>query len=134
MYERAKYFRNKFIRNGIFGLVICVILIYSTVTSEALFLARLIILLIVSVVWLYFGLHINRKLKSKDKTKDKIEITDERISFKQVEFLLSILLIVAIFLGIRHVKYADYLAIPIVVAYLWWLYSQMKLLNNYFDE
>jgi hypothetical protein len=134
MYERAKYYRSKFIRNGIAGFAMSAFLIYSSVNSGKSFGAAKILFPIVSVAWLYFGLQINRKLKSKDETKEKVEIAGGRISFKQIEHILSALLVVVIFLGVRHVQYANYLAVPILVAYIWWLMSQMKLLNNYFNH
>ncbi len=131
MYERAKYFRTKFIRNGIAGFAMSALLIYYTIKGEALN-PSVVIIPVAALLWLYFGLRINNKLKAKDEANRSSEIPEEGIPFKQVESILSVLVIIIIFLSITHWKYADYLAIPMLITYCWWLYSQMKLLNNYF--
>lgn len=134
MYERAIYYRNKFIRNGILGFAVSAFLISSAVTTDKSFIPGIIIFPIASFLWLYFGMQINRKLKAKVATNDKLINTHERFSFKQIESILSILIVAVIILGVRYEQYANYIAIPILVAYIWWLYSQMKLLNNYFNH
>jgi hypothetical protein len=134
MYERAKYFSSKFIHNGIGGLAVSAFLIYYAFTENESLKPIGYILPFVALVWLSFGLWINKKLKAKDPTNESSEITDEKISFKQVEFILLALLMAVIFLGVKLWRHADYLAIPVMIAYIWWLYSQMKLLNNYFKS
>jgi len=138
MYERAKYFSNKFIRNGIAGSIICGILIFSPsqmvdpgsgIRND---LQPIVLFLVATILWLYFGIRIYVKLKSKAALNEP-EISDERISFRQVEVMLSLLLFLVIFLGMKHWRYANYVAIPVLIGYAWWMYSQMKLVNNYLN-
>jgi hypothetical protein len=131
MYERAQYYRSKYIRNGIAGLVISALLIYYTATKNEPFTPAIIIFPIVAFMWFYFGLWINKKLKVKIAATES-QIIDERFPFKQIEYFLSLLIAIALVLGFQHWKFADYLIIPLVIAYVWWSYYQMKLLNNYF--
>jgi hypothetical protein len=132
LYERAQYFKNKFIRNGIFGVAASSILIYNAVVRNSAFTPGLIVFPVAAFVWLCAGLWINRKLKDKSAITISDEITDERISFKQMELILTLLFITVIFLGGIHWKYATYLLIPFLIAYLYWLFSQVKLLYTYF--
>ena len=132
MNERAKYFRSKFIRNGIAGFAISAFLIYSAIAKSESIKPILFIIPVVSFVWLYFGFWINKKLKAKNAKLESFEIKDERISFKQVDLIFTALLVAAVILLVRHLKYADYLVIPVAIFYFYWLYSQLKLLNEYF--
>ncbi|HOZ82928.1 MAG TPA: hypothetical protein PLU85_02265 [Bacteroidia bacterium] len=132
MYERAKYFRDKFIRNSIAAFAICGLLIYTVITQHKSVMPGLIIFPAVAFAWLYLGLWINNKLKSKHAT-DISEVTDEKISFKQVQFIFSIFFVVVVLLYFKHLKIVNYLAVPIILIYAWWLFSQMKMLSNYFS-
>ncbi len=132
MNERVKYFKSKFIRSGIVGFAISVFLIYSAIAKSESINPILFIIPVVAFVWLYFGFWINKKLKSKNEKLESFEIKDERISFKQVDIILTALLIAVTILVVRHLKYADYLVIPVAIFYFYWLYSQVKLLDEYF--
>ena len=132
MYERAMYLKNKFIRNGIALFTISALLIYYAATKSESFSPVLIIVPVAVLIWLYLGLWINKKLKLKVANKDS-EITDVSISYKQVEFILSVLLVAVIFLLLKHWVYANYLTNLILIAYCYWSYIQIKMLNNYFN-
>lgn len=134
MYERAEYFKNRFIRNGIAGFAISAFFMYNAFSNEKTFQPIAFIFPVVAFVWLCLGLWINKKLKTKDAIKDSNEITDERISFQYIELILTVLLVLSLFLNIRHYEYANYLMISIVIAYTYWLYTQVKLLSKYFKE
>jgi hypothetical protein len=134
MYEKAKYFSSKFIRNGIAGLALSCFIIYSIVHDHKQFDVLFVLIPIVAFAWLYSGIRINKKLKLKDQTKEQAEIIDERISYKQIELLISLLIVLVIFLGMNHWKYVDYLTIPVLMIFAWWLYSQMKILNKYLNS
>lgn len=131
MYARAKYYRSKFIRNGIAGFALSALFIYTIVLKNESLNPMAIVFLVVSSVWLFFGLRINKKLKAKTTTNDSFEITDERIPFKYVEFVLTLLLLTTIVLSIKQWMYATYLAIPVLLVYSWWMYTQMRLVNIY---
>ena len=131
MFERANYYQSRFIRNGIAGLLMSVFIIYISIAKDKVFPPITIALPIVAFAWLYFGLRIKNKLKTKVATN---EIIDERISFKQVEYAFSILVFVSLLLSFRHWQYANYLVIVALLAYTSWFSIQMKLLNDYFNS
>lgn len=132
MHERAIYFKYKFIRNGIAGIVISALLYYNAVSKNEFKMPGLIIFPALAFIWLCFGLWINKKLKSKDAATDALPVSDKRISYKQVDFIFSLLAIAIILSIIKDWKYVHYLAIPFLAGYFLWFYSQMKILNNYF--
>lgn len=134
MDERAKYFSRKFIRNGIAGILISALLIYNAIVKIEPSNVTLFIFPVLSLVWLYFGLMINKKLKTKNATNSIPEISDERITFRQIEFVFTILIFGILFAYLKHLSYAGYLIAAVLIAYIWWLYSQIKLLNNYFKD
>ena len=131
MNERADYYRNKFIRNGIVGIAISGFLIYNAITVDKTFSLILIIFPLFASVWLYFGLKINHKMKLKS-SQNEIESSDERVSFKSIEFFFSLLIITSILLSVKHWKYANYLTVTTLAIYITWVYKQMKILNDYF--
>ncbi|MCX6291245.1 MAG: hypothetical protein NT126_05725, partial [Bacteroidetes bacterium] len=62
MYERAKYFSGKFIRNGIAGFFLSGIFLFSFSKNKPL-VPVVFVFLVAATVWLYFGMLINKKLK-----------------------------------------------------------------------
>src|SRR5690348_14437013 len=134
MYEKANYFGNKFIRNGIAGILFTAFIFYYTFVKDKPFNPVFIAFPIAAIVWLYFGIKIKRKLKLKDSSKQITEITDERISVKQVERILFILILATIYLGIYQWHYASYFTLIILLIYTSWFTLQMKALNEYFKS
>jgi uncharacterized membrane protein len=133
MYQRARYFSNRFIRNGIAGFAISAFLVYSVITGAQSTGLIIIIFPVVSFVWLYFGLRIKSKLKSKDPNETP-EIRDELFSYRQAQSIFSILVGVILISGINHWKYSYYFTVPVLIVFVWWFYLQMKLLNDYFKK
>jgi hypothetical protein len=131
MYEKAKYYRNRFIRNGIAGLAISAFIIYKAICTDKDFTLASVVFPVAALAWLYFGLRINKKLKTKVPTN---EITDERLSFRQIEYALSFLILASLLLSFRHWQYANYLIVIVLLVYGIWFYKQMKSLNNYFNS
>jgi hypothetical protein len=129
MYERAKYYRGRFIRNAIAGFAISAFVLFNAIGKDNSITFPAIIFPLAACAWLYFGLRIKEKLKTKAAT---VEITDERIPFKQVEYVFSILVFVSLFLAIRQTQYANYLVTVVLIAYTAWFSVQMKMLNDYF--
>lgn len=132
MYQKALYFKSKFLRNGIIMLLLSGLQFYQAYSINEPFSPALLIIPVLSFVWIYFGLLITKQLKTKVAINDSNEIADEVYSYKQVELVLTILLLVMFFLLTRHWKYAEYLMFPIALAYLFWLFKQVKDLNAYF--
>ena len=134
MYERAKYFNIKFNRNGIYGLAICAFLIYFAFKKQEPFSSLLYVYAAMSIAWIVIALWINTKLKLKSASSDVNEISEEKYSFKSVEQILSLLLVIFIILSNKKWEYANYLAIPLIVVYSAWTFFQMRMLNNYFKS
>ena len=136
MYEKAIYFKWKFIRNGIAGIVFSILLIYYIVTKNESVNPFTIVIPVVAFAWIFYGLRIAKKLKLKNKTStgDSIIITDERISFKQIDFIFSICFFVVLLLSFNHWKYAGSFCILWLIAYTWWFSGQMKGLEEYFKS
>lgn len=134
MYERAKYFNIKFNRNGIYGLAICAFLIYFAFKKQEPFSSLLYVYAAMSIAWIVIALWINTKLKLKSASIDVNEIIDERFPFRSVEQILSLLLVIFIILSNKKWEYANYFAVPIMLVYIGWTFSQMRMLNNYFKS
>ncbi|MCX6290802.1 MAG: hypothetical protein NT126_03470, partial [Bacteroidetes bacterium] len=118
---------------GIAGFFLSGIFLFSFSKNKPL-VPVVFVFLVAATVWLYFGMLINKKLKSKNEKDDLPGIRDERLSYRQIDFILTVALFAVIFLGISHWKYMNYLAIPFLLSYFYWFYLQMKLLNNYFKS
>jgi len=137
MFERATYFKGKFIRNGIAGFVFSALFIYLFFTKKDESMNPIIFAFpIAAFAWLFYGFRISKKLKEKNKTSvnDPLIISDERISYKQADFIFSIFVLVSLLLSFNHWKYANYLILLGLVAYTWWFSRQMKLLEEYFKN
>ena len=134
MYERAKYFNIKFNRNGIYGLAISAFLIYFAFKKQEAFSSLLYVYAAMSIAWIVIALWINTKLKLKNASSDVNEISEEKYSFKSVEQILSLLLVIFIILSNKKWEYANYLAIPLIIGYSAWTFFQMRMLNNYFKS
>lgn len=132
MYERAKYFSIKFNRNGIYGLSICAFLIYFSFKKQEPVAPLLYAYVAMSIGWLVTAFWINAKLKLKNAGMEIHEISDEKISFRSIEQILSLLMVIFIILSNKKWEYANYLAVPLMLVYIGWTFSQMKILNNYF--
>ena len=130
MYDKAKYYSNKFIRNGIAGLVFTAIVISIWLDDSQPHPVGLIAFPITTVLWFYFGFRLKKKLKTKEPV--KFEITDRKISFKVVERIFMVLLAATIFLATRKEEYSSPLMISALVLYFSWFAWQMTLLNKYF--
>ena len=131
MYERAKYFKNKSIRNVIGGVILCALSISSFVTKGAVSIPGLIIIPVATLLWIYMAVWINKNLKNKSPEPDD-EITSEQISYRYVEGIMYALFVVVLLLSIRQIDMVKYLAIPVVIGYAYWLFTQVRLLNQYF--
>lgn len=134
MYERAKYFSIKFNRNGIYGLAICAFLIYFAFKKQEPVSSLLYVYAVMSIVWIAVAFWINTKLKYKKANVDDNEILDEKYSYKSIEQILSLLLVIFIILSNKKWEYANYLAVPLMIVYIGWTSSQMRMLNNYFKS
>ena len=66
MYDKAKFYSRKFIRNGVAGVLISAYLIYGLISKREAITPILFILPIAALGWLYFGLRISKRLKLKD--------------------------------------------------------------------
>lgn len=133
MYEKAIYFKNKFLRNGIILLLLSGFLFYPSKINNEPFNPLMLIAPAFGIIWIYLSLMLSKKIKTKVAEANSNEITDETFSYKQVEVVLTILLLVALFLSIfKHWMYADYLLFPVALAYLFWLFKQIQNLNSYF--
>jgi hypothetical protein len=131
MYERANYFKNKFIRNGIAGFAILIIIIFSSITNGELPLSRLIIFSAAAFLWLSLGLWINKNIKAKIATIESENIK-ESVPFQQIENIFTVFLFALLFLSFKNWENTNYLLFPVAIVYLYWLFTQMKLLNMYF--
>ena len=129
MYERAKYYENKFIRSGIAGFAMSLFFIYRTFSKDITLFPITILFLLVACAWLYFGLRIKNSLKRKIEADG---IPDERTSFRQFEYILRILIFASFILSFRHWQYATYFTAVVLIIYVCWFTIQMKLLNDYF--
>ncbi len=132
MYEKALYFKNKFLRNGIILLLLSGILLYPSKIYNEPFNPLILVLPAFGMLWIYLSLMLSKKIKSKVADVKSNEITDETFSYKHTEVVLTVILLGVIFLSIKHWKYADYLVLPVALAYLFWLFKQVQGLNVYF--
>lgn len=133
MYERAKYFNIKFNRNGIYGLAICAFLIYFAFKKQEPVSSLLYVYAVMSLFWIATAFWINAQLKLKDASAVD-EIIDERFPFRSVEQILSLLLVIFIILSNKKWEYENYFAVPLMLVYIGWTFSQMRMLNNYFKS
>ncbi|MEI7801886.1 MAG: hypothetical protein WCI97_04530 [Bacteroidota bacterium] len=134
MYERAKYFSTKFIRNGIAGIGISTLLIYADFEKSNSITPTHIFFVVVSLFWLYAGYSLNKNLKRKTEAIDSNEIPETGITYKQVEYFFSIAIIAFLLLSTYHYQYINYIAVPLLAGYIGWLFIQMKTLNSYFKK
>ncbi len=134
MYERAKYFGIKFNRNGIYGLAISAFLIYFAFKKQEPFSSLLYVYVLMSIAWIAIAFWINAKLKLKSENLEVGEIAEEKFSFKSIEQILSLLMVIFIILSNKKWEYANYIAVPIMLFYISWTFSQMRMLNNYFKS
>jgi len=134
MYQRTKYFSDKFIRNGIGGCVISVVLIYNSIRHDKSFHPITLLMPLIAILWLYFGIRINKKLKAREYLNDNDEISGKKITFKEIDFFLLILLFAIVFLGPIYSKYANFLTIPVLLVYTFWFHKQMKLINTFLNS
>ena len=72
MYQRTKFFRNKFIRNSTGLLFISFFMAYRFKDGDYSFLPQVILFFIVGLVWLYFGLRLRKNLKEKLKRSPQV--------------------------------------------------------------
>ena len=128
MYHRAIFFRNKFTRNSI-GLLVIMLLIFLTPVEVSVWLYVVFSLFLIIYVALAYW--INLKLKQKV-TEKNIEF--DKGGYEKKEGALTFALIIVLFLGFRHFKYADLLATIVGLAYAYWLISEMKILSIYFKH
>ena len=131
MYERAKYFSNRFIRNGIAGVIILSLILYGMIEKHDTINPTFIGFVLFPIFWLTYGLWIRRKLQFKSPV---VEIDEKAVYYKQIQFVLSICVVVLIYLGLDKKSYAAYIAIPFLVIYFGWIYKQMKLINAYLNS
>ena len=132
MYERALHFKNRFLRDGVLFLLFTPLFIYMNQTDGKPFTKGIIILPLVGSLWLLSGWWILKNLKLKSASGDGSEIIPERMHYKKAELVFSFLIFITLVLSLQHWKFAEYLGIAVVVSYSYWLYSQIKLLRNYF--
>jgi hypothetical protein len=111
-----------------------VITIQPFIAGNDLLKLRYIPIPLISIIWLYLGLLISKKLKANEAFKEKDQYTDKGVTFA-AEVLFSTVLFVLFFLLVFiRSKYADYLAVPYLFFYGRWFYAKMKFLNRYFKE
>ena len=131
MYQVALYFKNKFLRQGIILLLLSGLPLYQAYTLNENFSITFLIMPVVAVIWLYLGVMLAQKLKTKVAVAYNNEITDENFSYKKVEVIMVTVILALHFLG-KHWKYVDYLMLTVALVYLFWLFKQMQKLNTYF--
>jgi hypothetical protein len=55
-------------------------------------------------------------------------------SYKWIDLILSFLLMMVLLLSFRQFPYINFIAIPIILSYAYWLFKQVRLLNAYFKS
>ena len=134
MLEKAKYFQNKMFRNSIAGFILSGLFIYTSLSENQNHISVILIFISVSILWLTLSFLINQKLKLKDQ-QGKYEISiDGFFSYKHIDAFFSIAIFVLIILLLKRWQTANYLASLIIVAYLFWLFSELKKIFSYLNS
>jgi len=131
MYERARYYSNKFIRNAIAGFTLTGFLIYYPIKHHLQVNPVFLAFPIISFMWLFYGLKISRRLKVMESHEVQSEISSEKISFKIIERMISLLLVISMYLAFQHWKYSTFFISIVLILFLLWFNVQMKMLKKY---
>ncbi len=134
MYQRAKYFSEKFIANGIGCILLSVYLIYAAVIVHQTIKPLLYITLIAGLGWLLIGWRLRKKIRQKIQfdMPNNSEVNTERMGYQNVDLIFSILIVLLISFG-EQLIYQDFIAIGFIIAYSVWVFFQIKLMNNFFQ-
>lgn len=130
MNKMAKFYRNKFFRNGIAAAIGFFTLSYAHFNHNRNYELLLVIFAICSIWWLSAAFWINNHLKNRKNTIDAMDSSGYRT--KQIAFELFFALCVV--LSIRRIAFSDTLLITGSILYSVWLLSRFRSIYYYFKS
>lgn len=132
MYEKAIYYRSQFMRRSFLLLMLSVFFVFGNTNTDSNFHVIVIVFPVAALIWFGISRWIGLKLK-RIKNEDPVEIsTRKSISYKSVEFVLTLALGISLVASMREWSYANLFLYMIILIYLVWLVFQMNSLRKYF--
>lgn len=136
MYAKAKYFRGKFIRNGIGWMV--VLAVFSFPSSHTVFFKGItkLTLLVIALSWIVLSYWLNKKIKAKEAriSQTEFEIATVDNTYKYVDTFFSVFVMLAVVFSNHEFEYARTIVSATIGAGFAWYYLQIKGLNKYLSS
>ncbi len=127
MYEKTMYFSKKFIWNGLGCLALSAVFIPVELAFSAII--TFVLFLLAAFIWLFLGFRFKKKLKLK--TIESEEMFANKTFFKWTESGLRLLLVISVFLYLKHLPFMSILCVIIGLSYLLWLVNQTIKIEKY---